>query len=131
MNSIEGDDVRSKLPRLKDIAPVLYKEPDTKDILSICTHTDTDHRPVDTDRLALSLELDQTTRKGVEKSSGNRLEKVVEYWKEKQPTDVTWMMFRTALKGMGRTDLAKEVNNFLRKEINFDKYFQKEDYVLF
>ena len=109
------------------ITPVLYKEPDTKDILSICTHTDTDHSPVDTDRLAQLLELDLSTRKGVEKSSGNRLEEVVEYWKQQQPTDVTWMMFRTALETMKRIDLAKEVNEFLEK--HFVKYSKRKIYV--
>ena len=108
-----------------DIDAILYKEPDTDDIISIYRYGNLD--PIDTHELGRLLKLRPTIRKAIEKSSGDPLEEVVENWKQEQPTDVTWMTFRTAFETMKRIDLAKEMNKFLGT--NFDKYYKRKDYV--
>lgn len=58
---------------------------------------------------------------------GNPLEEAVEKWRQRQPSPVTWMTFRTALINMNRIDLAQEVNKYLRD--HFDEYSDREDFV--
>ena len=126
LSSLQDD--RSKLTiAIPDIDAILNKEPDTNDLLLICTDT-----PLIIDELAQQLGLNPNERKDIRNPPGlsnppNPLEVAVEKWRQRQSSSVTWKTFRTALENMHRIDLAQKVNTFLRD--NFDIYSNKKDFV--
>ena len=114
-----------------DGGSILKKPPDVMDVFNLLKEN-SNHWDDLSRELKISEDLRSSLRTStVYNSTSQKLEQILQNWKDYEPSEVTWDMILKALEKLKLKGVAREVKEFLRQEKVRSKYMKKADFIVY